>query len=192
MFCHLTAHVVAEYLTIHTQSFTATATVQLQLNILVFVALPEFLGFLADLYPLMLGGQFGCMVFLVALHTEMGVLCDAVVLGIFRRIFVAVLAERCFGLLFFFSVNNVVDNVDGKDLIVLEDDILMLEDLRVLVLVVEIDGLETFGAGDGLVDELILAIAVRFPHRYLVHDTRNVLLRVSDAVEAHVEYHSRL
>jgi hypothetical protein len=45
-------------------------------------------------------------------------------------------------------------------LMVFEDDVLMFEDLRVLVFVVEIDGLESFGASDGFVDELVFAVAV--------------------------------
>lgn len=104
------------------------------------------------------------MVVLIALHAEMGILGDAVPLGIIGGYFVAVLAEGGLALLLLLGVDDIVDDVGGQDLVVFEDNVLVPEDLGIFLLVVEVDGLEALRAGDGVVDELILPVAVGLPH----------------------------
>ena len=53
------------------------------------------------------------MVVLVALHAKVGVFGDTVDLGRFRRVFVAVFACGCFGLLLLEGVDCVLDEIDG-------------------------------------------------------------------------------
>ena len=53
--------------------------------------------------------------------------------------FGAVIAKRGFGLLFFVCVNHIVNDINGKHLIVLKDNVLMLEYLWILVLVVQVN-----------------------------------------------------
>lgn len=157
-----------------------------------FIALAELLGFLADLDSKMFGGQLRGVVVLIALHAKMGILGDAVPLGVIGGYFVAVLAEGGLALLLLLGVDHIVDDVGGEDLVVLEDHVLVPEDLGVFLLVVEVDGLKALGAGDGVVDELVLPVAVGLPHRYLVHYAADLLLCVPYPVKTHVEYHPRL
>lgn len=132
------------------------------------------------------------MVFSIAIEAEICVLCHTIDLSRFWWNFSAVITEGSFGLLFFIGVYYVVYDVDGEDLVILENHVLVLEHLRVFFLVVEIDRLEAFGAIDGLIDEFALAVAVGLTYRDLVHYAADLFLCVSDAVEANVKDHAGL
>lgn len=161
---HLPAHVVPEDLAVHAQRLAAGAAVELELVRLVDVALSELFGFFRDVNSDVLRSQFGHVVVFIALCAEMCVFGDAVEGGGFWWYFGAIFAQRRLRLLFLIGVDDVVDDVDGQYLVVLEHDVLMFEHLRVFFLVVQINGLEAFGAGDGLIDELVLAVAVGLAH----------------------------
>lgn len=57
-------------------------------------------------------------------------------------------------------IDHIINDKDGKDLIILEDDILMLEHLWIFFLVVEIDRFESLRTWDWIIQKLILAVAV--------------------------------
>jgi len=57
------------------------------------VALPELFRLLAYFHPLMFGGQFWRMIFLIALHAEVCILCDTVIFGIFWWYFIAIFTQ---------------------------------------------------------------------------------------------------
>lgn len=136
--------------------------------------------------------QLGRMIVLVAFHAEVCIFCDAVKLGRLWRYFGTILAHRGFRLLFLEGVYNVVDDVDGEDLIIFKDHILVLKDLRVLFLVVKVNRFKSLRARDRLVDELVLTVAIRLAHRHLIHYAAYLLLCVFYSVEPHVEDHTSL
>lgn len=68
----------------------------------------------------------------------------------------------------------------------------MLKNLGILLLVVEINRLETFRASNRLIYEFVLTVAVRLTHRHLIHYATDLFLSVFDSMEPHVEYHPRL
>jgi hypothetical protein len=108
----------------------------------------------------MLRGKFRSMIILLAFRAEMGIFGNTVDLCRLRRNFSAIIAKRSLRLLFFVCIDHVVDDVDGKHLIILEDHVLMLEDLRVLLFIVEIDGFKSIGAWDRIVNKFAFIIAV--------------------------------
>lgn len=63
-------------------------------------------------------------------------------------------------MLLFVGVYDIVDDIDGQDLIVLVDDVLMFEYLWVLIFVIEVDGFKAIGARDGVINETIFTVAV--------------------------------
>lgn len=91
------------------------------------------------------------MVVLITFHTEMRVLNGTIIFGDLRWYLGAVLTKRGLRFLFLVSVYDIVNDVDGQDLVVFEDDVLMFEDLGVLFFVVEVDGFEALGAVYGVV-----------------------------------------
>ena len=157
-----------------------------------FVALTELLRFFTDFNSKMFGGQLRGVIVLIAFHAKMSILGNAVPLCVIWGYFVAVLAEGGLALLFLLCVDDIVDDVGGQNLIIFEHHVLVPENLRVLLLVVEVDGLKALRAGDGIVDKLVLPVAIRLPHRYFVHDAADLLLCVPYSVKTHIEYHSRI
>lgn len=100
------------------------------------------------------------MIVLIAFHTKMCILSNAIE---FRRLwgyFSTIFADRCLRLLLFVGVYNIVDDIDGQDLIVLVDNVLMFEYLWVLIFVIEVDGFKAIGARDGVINETIFTVAV--------------------------------
>lgn len=63
-------------------------------------------------------------------------------------------------MLLFVGVYDIVDDIDGQDLIVLVDDVLMFEYLWVLIFVIEVDGFKAIWARDGVINETIFTVAV--------------------------------
>lgn len=161
MLCHFPTHMVSEDFAVHTKGFAADTAIEFKFDGIVLVAVTKLLRLFSDLNSLMFGGQFRSMVILIALHAEVGIFCDAEQFGGLRRNLGAIFTERSLGLLLFVSIDDIVDDKDGQNLIVFEDDILMLEHLRILFLIVEVNRFESLRAGNGLVDELVLAVAVR-------------------------------
>lgn len=70
----------------------------------------------------------------------------------------------------------------------------MLVSLRNLFLIVQVERVEPIRASNGLtlIPKLVLSDAVAFPHRYLIHQAGNFLLRVLYLLESHVKYVSHL
>ena len=125
-----------------------------------FIALTKFLWFLTYLDPLMFRCQFRCMILLIAFHTKMSILGNTIPFCILWRYFIAILAKRSFTLLFFLSIYNVINNIDWKNLVIFKYDILMSENLRIFILIVEINRLESLRTCDWLINKLIFTITI--------------------------------
>lgn len=132
------------------------------------------------------------MIILVALQTKMGILSHTVHLSWLSWYFRAIITDGCLGLLLLIRIDHIINDKDGKNLIILKDDILMLEHLWIFFLVVEIDRFEALRTWDRIIQKLILAVTVWLSDWYLVHDAAHFLLGVSDLIEADVEDHSSL
>lgn len=87
----------------------------------------------------MFRSQLRRMILLIAFHTKMGVLSDTIIFCIFRRNLVTIFTKRSFRLLLFLSVNHIINNINGKNLVIFENNILMLKYLWVFVFIVKID-----------------------------------------------------
>lgn len=122
--------------------------------------MPELLRLFVDINSLMLRSQLRSMIILFTFQAKMGILSHTVHLGCLRWYFRAIVANGCLGLLFLIRIDYIINDIDGKDLIILEDDILMLEHLWIFFLVVEIDGFEALRTWDWIIQKLVLAVAV--------------------------------
>jgi hypothetical protein len=181
---------ITKDLAVYAKSLTADAAIKFKLDWLVFIAMPELFGLFANINPIMLRGKLGSMVILFTLRAEMSIFGNAVNLGWFRRNFSAIITERRLWLLLLVSIHHIVDDVDGKNLIVLEDHVLMLEDLGVLLFIVEIDRFKSIRTWNRIVKEFSLVVAVRFSHWNLVHYTTHLFLSIFYLVESHIENHT--
>lgn len=110
----------------------------------------------------------------------------------FWRNLCAIIANRSLWLLFFIRINHIINDIDGQNLIIFENDILMFKNLWVFLLIIEIDRFKTIWTRYGIVDKLILIVAIRFTNWNFVHYAAHLLLRVFDLVETNIEYHSHL
>ena len=190
MFSHLSTHMISKNFTIHTKSFTAYTAIEFKVYVLVFIAMSEFLWFLSNLDSLMLGCEFTCMIILITFHTEMGIFSYTKKFSCFRRNLGAILAKRCSWLLFFIGINNIINHINRKDLIILRNNILMPENLGVLIFAIKIDWFETLRTANRVIHELWFTIAIWFSHWNLVHYATDLLLGVSDLMETNIEYHT--
>jgi hypothetical protein len=59
-------------------------------------------------------------------------------------------------------IDNIVNDKNREDLIIFEHHILMLEDLRILFLIVKVNRLKTLRAGNRVIQKFVLAVTVRF------------------------------
>lgn len=146
MFGHFPIHMISKYFAIDTQRLRAKTAIQIQLNPLMFITIAKFLRFLTNFNPLMFRWQFTGMVILIALSTKMSILRNTKYLRQLLWYFTTILTNWSLGLLLFVRIHNKVNNITRQHLIILEYHVLMFEYLRVLVLVVEVDWLETFRA----------------------------------------------
>ena len=100
------------------------------------------------------------MILLIAFHTKMGILSNAIPLSIIRWYFITVFTQWCLALLLLFSINDIVDDINREDLIIFKDNILMPKNLRIFLLVIEIDRLKSLRAIYILINKLIFPIAI--------------------------------
>lgn len=120
----------------------------------------------------------------------MGVFGFAIVLCWFGRNLRAVITQRGFGLLLFVGIDHIVNHVGRQNLAVFKHYILMLEDLRVFLLVVQIYRLESLRALDRIRPEFMARVAVALADRYFVHDTAHLFLGVPYLAESDRENHA--
>jgi hypothetical protein len=130
------------------------------------------------------------MIVMVTFSTKMSIFCNTIVFSRFWRNFGAILAHRRFRLLFFVIINNIVNNVSGQYLIIFKDDILMLIDIRIFLLIIQINGLKSFGTEDTLIHKFLVGVAIRFAHTDLVHDAAHLFLRFFNLIVANVKDHT--
>lgn len=79
------------------------------------------------------------MIVLIALHAKVSIFSEAVKLGRVGWNLGTVIAKRGFRLLFFVCVNHIINDINGKHLVIFKYDVLMLKDLWILVLVVQVN-----------------------------------------------------
>ena len=192
MLCHLSTHMITKDLTIYAKSLTTYTTIKFKLYRLMLIAMSKFFRLFTYIYSIMLWGKFRSMVILLTFRAEMSIFSNAVYFRWFRRCLCTIIAKRSLRLLLLVCIDHIVNDIDGKDLIVLENHVLMLEDLWVLLFIIEIDRFKSIGTWDGIIKKFALVIAVWFSHRNLVHDTAHLLFCVFYLVEAHIEYHAHI
>ena len=132
------------------------------------------------------------MVVLIAFHAKMCIFSNAIEFCRLWRYFRAILADRCLRLLLLVGIYHVINDIDWQNLIIFVDDVLMLEHLWIFIFIIEVDGLKTIGARDGIINETIFAVAVGFTDSYFIHYACHLLLGVSDLGEAYIEDHSSI
>jgi hypothetical protein len=104
----------------------------------------------------------------------------------------AIIANWCFWLLFFICIYHIIYDINGQNLIVFENDILMFKNLWVFLLIIEIDWFKTIWTRYGIVNKLILIVAIRFTNWNFVHNAAHLFLCVFDLIETHIEDHAHL
>lgn len=192
MLSHFSTHMITKDLAVYAKSLTAHTAIKLKLYRLVLIAMSKPFRLFTYIHSIMLRGKLRSMVILLTLRTKMGIFSNTVNLCWFRRDLSAIITKRSLGLLLLVCIDHIVNDVDGKHLIVLEDHVLMLEDLRVLLLIVEINRFESIRTWHRIVNELALVIAVWFSHWNLVHDATHLLLCIFYLIEAHIEDHAHI
>ena len=130
------------------------------------------------------------MIILITFTTKMSIFSDTIQLSRFRGHFITILTQRSLRLLLFISINDKIYDESRQDLIILKDNILMLEYLRHLFFIIEINGLKAFRAVDRFIQELLLAETVRFTYCDSIHNAGHLFLCVSHLVKANIEDHA--
>lgn len=157
-----------------------------------FITQPKFLRFLTNLNSIVLWSQFGCMILLITFNTKMSIFSHTIPFSCLGWYFITVFTQWRLALLLLLSIYYIVDNIDRENLIVFKDNILMPKNLRIFILVIEIDRLKSLRAIYILINKLIFPIAIWLTHRYFIHDAANLLFCVTDSIKAHIEDHTCL
>lgn len=192
MFSHFSRLMVACNFAINTQRLTTNITIEIKLHILMNWAHTKFLRLLTQINSLMLPSHFAIMIISIAFTTKVRTFSQTPHFCRLRWGFIAVLAERELGLLFLGSINIEINEINRQNLMILEHHIIMLENLRILLFIVEINRFKSFLAFDRLRKEFRCLIAVWLPDRYFVHDAGHLLLGVLNLAEPNGEYHAYL
>lgn len=132
------------------------------------------------------------MIVLIAFHAKMCIFSNAIEFCRLRGYFRAILTDRCLRLLLLVGIYHVINDIDGQNLVIFIDDVLMLEHLWIFIFIIEVDGFKAIRARDGIIYEAIFAVAVRFTDSYFIHYACHLLLSVSDLGEAYIEDHSSI
>jgi hypothetical protein len=100
------------------------------------------------------------MIILIAFHAKMSILGYTIKLSSFWRNFSTIITNWSLCLLFFICINHIIDNIDGKNLIVFKNNVLMLEHLWIFFFIVKIDRLEAIRTLNGSVYKLTFVVTV--------------------------------
>lgn len=90
----------------------------------------------------------------------MRILSHTIHLGCLWWYFRAIIANWCLGLLLLISINHIINDKNGKNLIILKHHVLMLEHLWIFFLVVEINRFESLRTWDGIIQKFTLTVAI--------------------------------